>query len=412
MEHCDFAQHFATMSSFEEEMQALCTKYKKDPAHVLKQEGDVIEIPESVKKVVVEHLIQDKSSVHRRKLRLFSGSQPTPNGEINFVTWRISAKQILDDASITENEKRRCIMESLLIPALNIVKHVPPQKTSKDIFDILAKVYGAAKSAKEMLHDFYAICQRPNQTASEYLQQLYTELLEIVDESPDAVNMENMDDELLQQFVRGCFDDDVLNKLHLEEKDTAPRFEVLFENVRKEEMKRDQKKKRMEVAFKGKKPQQHNVTTSLKQAEGTVTEMQQLDRKCEDFNQRLSALESGQKALFEQLNSISEQLKTAFSSSQPSHDSPAPHQPSSNRPANSPSVGATASKNYNSTSQQQATSRPTRFCYNCGIDNHHMQRCRNPANPELVQEKLKKRFAARSATNRSENVDFQDQSNC
>ena len=101
------------MASFEEEMKALCAKHGKDPDKTLKKDdGATIEIPENVKKVVVEHLISDKgssSSVHRRKLRLFSGSKPTPNGEINFSSWRVSASQILYDESIADNDKKRCI---------------------------------------------------------------------------------------------------------------------------------------------------------------------------------------------------------------------------------------------------------------------------------------------------------------
>ena len=94
----------ATMASFEDEMKALCVKHGKDPDKTLKKDDEAtIEIPPEVKKVVVEHLISDKgssSSVHRRKLRLFSGSKPTPHGGINFASWRVSASQILDVESI------------------------------------------------------------------------------------------------------------------------------------------------------------------------------------------------------------------------------------------------------------------------------------------------------------------------
>ena len=111
--------------SFEDEFTQLCAKFSKDPQKILKQESDDSPfVPEEVKKVVVEHVIKEKTNptVQRRKLRLFSGNQPTPNGEVNFATWRITAKQVIDDGVIDEKEKKRCLIDSLLCDATYFTK--------------------------------------------------------------------------------------------------------------------------------------------------------------------------------------------------------------------------------------------------------------------------------------------------
>ena len=149
----------------------------------MKQEvEEFIQIPDSVKKVGGEHVIQDRhqghqegrASVQRRKLRLFSGKTPTPSGEVNFATWRIAAKQIIEDEDVSKRNKRRSIMDSLMIPALNPVKNVSAATGADTILAKLVRVYGSTKSAEDMMYDFFEICQLPNQSASEYLEILYT----------------------------------------------------------------------------------------------------------------------------------------------------------------------------------------------------------------------------------------------
>ena len=376
----------------------------------MKQESDDSPfVSKEVNKVVVEHVIKEKTNptVQRRKLRLFSGNQPTPNGEVNFATWRITAKQVIDDSVIDEKEKKRCLIDSLLIPALNFVKYVASQSTAQDVFDKLVKVYGISKDPKEMLHEFSNIYQQSSQSSSEYLEHLYIDLLEIVDESLDAYDERKIIEELLYQFLRGCFDEDLINKLRLDDRRTQQQirsFEELFELVKKEEVKRDQKKKRMEKAYKGKRVQQ-NISTIVKD-DAKVMELRALETQYEDFNKRISALETGQKAILDQLSTLSEQLKNAFTTTRSSYP------PREQNGASSGTSSLTAPSTNNTRSPQQPSySRPIRFCYNCGIDNHHMERCRNPANPVLVQDKLKKRFTSQQVANRSETTDNQDDSN-
>ena len=139
----------------------------------------------------------------RRKLRLFSGKKPVPAGEVSFVTWRIQVLQLIDEPEIAEAVKRRCISDSLLMPALNIIRNLPSRTTSKDMFRKISKVYGLTKSADEMMFDVFGLYQTQTESASDYLNHLYTELTNISDASPRPVRVDEQNASLLTQFIRG-----------------------------------------------------------------------------------------------------------------------------------------------------------------------------------------------------------------
>ena len=397
------------MASFEEEMKTLCAKHGKDVESVLKKEeaAESIEInPQDVRKVVVEHVIKQQdqkghgssSSVYRRKLRLFSGKKPTPSGEVNFASWRVSAKQIVDDEDMSERDKNRGILDSLLIPALTMVKNVPPKTSADTILNKLVKVYGSTRSGDDMMFDFFELYQQSTQSASDYLENLYTEIMSIVDEAPQGL-IRGESEQLLSQFLRGCWDEELITKLKLEDmKGSAPDFEVLFERIKKEELKREQKNKRKDTVLKGKKAQQQNIaaTSASNDSEDLVTEQHQfkshMDKKYEDLNKRITALEEGQKATLEQLQGISKQLNSLDTNLKTSTQSSRFNSPPASG-ASSRFQGSSAA----SPNTQSTQNRPTRFCFNCGIDNHHMERCRNSPNPALVGEKVLKRAQENAA---------------
>ena len=146
------------MAMFEEKLKEFLAANKKteDDVKNILQPQEVV--PPEIKKMVVEHVITDRekpSTVSRRKLRLFSGKKPVPAGEVSFVTWRIQVQQLIDGTEIADAEKRRCIADSLLLPALNLIRNLPSRTTSNDMLRKISKVYGLTKSADEMMFDFF-----------------------------------------------------------------------------------------------------------------------------------------------------------------------------------------------------------------------------------------------------------------
>jgi len=74
-----------------------------------------------------------------RKLRLFSGKKPVPNGEVDFETWSRLAQQVVNDTEVSESSKQRVVLSSLLRPALDIALS---ETTSKGTLDTLRTIYG------------------------------------------------------------------------------------------------------------------------------------------------------------------------------------------------------------------------------------------------------------------------------
>lgn len=85
----------------------------------------------TVQRVVVEHIVKanEASSSQQALIRLrpFSGKIPRPGNEPDFDTWRASVDLLMTDPSISDLHRTRKILDSLLSPAADIVKHVSPK---------------------------------------------------------------------------------------------------------------------------------------------------------------------------------------------------------------------------------------------------------------------------------------------
>lgn len=381
------------MATFEDKLKEFLEANKKtedDVKNILKPQDAV---PPEVKKMVVEHVITDRekpSTVGRRKLRLFSGKKPVPAGEVSFATWRIQVQQLIDESEVADAEKRRCIVDSLLMPALNLVRNLPLMTTSQELLSKISKVYGLTKSAEEMMFDFFEMYQAQNEIASDYLTRLYTELTNIGDAALRPVRIDEQNESMLTQFIRGCWDDDLIHRLKLEEMhDKNLYYDDLFEKIKKDELRRDQKKKRMHIALKRSsvKTQQYQQQSAL--SPDQVNEQYQL-KPSDEVATRLTSLEINMKTLSEQIEVLSKQIG-ASRSLQIGNDS-------TQRKTDDTTSGDVKSKQDSTPVKKSSL---LRFCYNCGEDNHHCQRCKNNSNPELVHKKLMMRSQPQEKTNTS-----------
>ena len=273
-------------------------------------------VPPEIKKMVVEHVIADRekpSTVSRRKLRLFSGKKPVSAGGVSFVTWRIQVLQLIDEPEIADAEKRWCISDSLLMPSLNPFRNLPSRTTSKDMLSKISKVYGLTKSADEMMFDFFGLYQAQNETASDYLTRLYTELTNTGDAAPGPVRIDEQNALLLTQFIRGCWDDDLIHRLRLEEMhDDNPQYDDLFEKITKDELRRDHKKKRMKTALKQAIPKMQQPQQQYVLGPEQMNKAHPL-RPPDEVSTRLTSLENNMKILLEQIEALSKQIRASRS---------------------------------------------------------------------------------------------------
>lgn len=264
-----------------------------------------------------------------RKLRVFSASSKPNNGEVDYKRWRRAAVRVAEDDELSEAHKRRVILQSLQGDAEDAID-LNRDGSVKEILAILDKLYGSVADGNDLLASFYQQYQQSGQTASQYLNQLYVLLGDII--KSGCVNRNKLPKTLLDQFIRGISDEELLYKLRLEEKlQSPPDFPDLLKLVRQEETRRQERRARHKRHVKS------YVTTTTDYEETVKQELASPD-DTGPLQQRITELESQVKSMVR-------------------------------------------------------TARPPRmvFCYRCGEDDHLATDCGNEPNKVLVEQKIKKR---------------------
>lgn len=307
-----------------------------------------------------ERIIVTQQSQFTRKLRLFSGKTPVPNGEVDFETWRPQVRQLFDEAEdeLSDKQLRRVIIQSLQRPALDTVKnHIG---NTRQLLEILDNLYGAVVDSKELLIQYYSVYQRDKEQTSSYLQRLYLLIMDVADKG--GVSVGKIPDLLLEQFIRGSHDEVMIQKLDLEDLvSDPPSFAELLLSIRKEEARKTEKRLRLKSNGR--------IAATIVSSPGAI------GNDCGDSQEKKQV-----KELCERLALLEAQVKHQHMPSsnlavQPSQSrNPAPHK----------HTGATTSQRLKQSNKQKLKC----FCYRCGEDGHCANGCEKEPNAELVQKKL------------------------
>lgn len=275
-----------------------------------------------------------------RKLRLFSGKAPVPSGEVDFESWKLTALQLMEDESFSEEVKKITLVQALVRPALEIIRSIISTTDSKGCLDLLDNVYGQVQDGHDLLVDFYITYQDQKESASTFLNRLYLKLVQVTEKGGLAVG--EIPTVLLRQFIRGSQDDSFAQHLQLEAKfDDPPSFGKLLLDVRKEECRRTERRLRLKQTSVNVKAQTTEVGKT-----SHATDME---------------------ARVQQLTTELEKLKSERSQTKPKWEQKGPK-----------------------TDRTQGSHNKKRnfFCYKCGVDGHKVDTCKKQSNPELVQQRL------------------------
>ena len=135
--------------------------------------------PPAVQRVVVEHVMRANEamcSMHSStRLRPFSGKFPRPNNELDFDTWRANVDLFLTDPSMSDLHRTRKILDSLLPPATDVIKHVSPQALPSVYLQLLDSLYGSVEDGDELLAKFMGTLKNNDEKSSDYLNRLLAE---------------------------------------------------------------------------------------------------------------------------------------------------------------------------------------------------------------------------------------------
>jgi len=190
--------------------------------------------PPEVQRMVVEHIVRSEAPVSQMnvsfRLRSFSGKTPCPSHEADFDTWRNSVELILQDTALSELQRSRRILDSLVSPpAVDVLKHLGPQALPTTYLELLDSAFGTVEDGDELFAKFLNTLQDAGEKPSHYLYRLQTGLAKALKRG--GVSASEVDRHLLRQFCRGCWDNMLIADLQLERKrnDPSPFSELLLQ---------------------------------------------------------------------------------------------------------------------------------------------------------------------------------------
>uniref|UniRef100_A0A3Q3GGF0 Uncharacterized protein n=1 Tax=Kryptolebias marmoratus TaxID=37003 RepID=A0A3Q3GGF0_KRYMA len=222
---------------------------------------------------VVSRTTRSQTESHGyRRLRIFSGITPTPAGEETLEYWLEQATLMVQESELTEQEKRRRILEGLRGPALEIVKSLrlsKPRATAQEFLDAMDCAFGSAESAEDLYFSFRLIQQKSGEKLSDYVRRIEPFLAKVVKKG--GVSANEKDKVRVEQLLRGAIDSDLmLLQLRLKERrSTPPNFLDLLSEIRTEEEYQQTRKKTQRLSsfpLDGDKSQSEQRTQEENQA--------------------------------------------------------------------------------------------------------------------------------------------------
>ena len=100
------------------------------------------------------------------------------------------AYSVVDSTQLSENERKRILIHSLLRPALDIATTLDATKTSQDLLHVLDHHYGEVSDGYELYTQFRSSIQDVKETACEYLQRLH--LLALKATQPEGMRKQDI----------------------------------------------------------------------------------------------------------------------------------------------------------------------------------------------------------------------------
>ncbi|CAM5081067.1 unnamed protein product, partial [Eretmochelys imbricata] len=300
---------------------------------------------QTLEKVVLFHAESDSC----RKLRLFAGEE-------EFEPWLEHTTEMLQEWAVPDAEKRRCLIESLGGPALDVIrtlKLIDPGVSVKDCLEALEHNFGSVEGPEDSYCKFLNSRQQKGEKASAYIQRLERLLQRAV--MRGAVTAEQMDQTRLAQIVRGTqYQNPILLHLQLRERrEHPPSYSQLIKEVREEE------ERQAASEFWEAQTSEPGSTTPLQTASVLmVSTREELAQQMQVLTERIAELQS-----------TVDRVKSSRNKK--------PQTVAIEKPALRANI------------PPRRRGKGQFFCYRNGQDGHSAAKCRNEENPSLVYGKLR-----------------------
>lgn len=311
------------------------------------------------------------------RLRPFSRRVPRPNNEVDYEAWRSNVELLLKDTTQSDLYKSRKLLESLLSPAIDIVKHLTPESPLNMYLEILDSAFGTVEDGDDLFAKYINTMQDNGQKPLAYrLQVMLSTTLR-----RGGVTASDLDRHPLRQFVRGCWDSILIAELQLEQKkQNPPTFAELLLLLRTAEDKRSSKASRMKQHFNVSKPRvfSHYQGVDVQSEEDCNSSQPALDHRSEiqDLKKQIADL---------QLTRITQKDSRK---AKPAAKPLAPQTASTHSPAITHTSQGLQPHSQDVNNNTSNRPRPW-YCFRCGEDGHIKSQYESEPNPSVVAEKRK-----------------------
>lgn len=320
--------------------------------------------PPEIQKVIVEHVLRNEPTTLpsvQIRMRTFSGRMPRPNGEVDYDAWRTQVDLLLADPSLNDAYKVRRILESLLSPAVNVVKPLGISSPPGAYITQLDSAFGVVEDGEDLFAAFLSSNQNSGEKPSAYLSRLHSLITRAI--SRGGASADNINSQLLRQFCRGCWDQSIIIGLQLEyKKGNPPPFPELLLMLRTEEDRRSAKLDRMK---------KHLGTTKATAYAHHIFNVPSYD--CEPVPASTTKEDETSK-LKKKVSELTKQVEKLFQDRK------------ENEGAVKKDCLLVSSNNDRKPFRAPGMPRAW-FCFKCGQDNHIAVHCSNEPNPTLVRNK-------------------------
>uniref|UniRef100_A0A3B1JFJ8 CCHC-type domain-containing protein n=1 Tax=Astyanax mexicanus TaxID=7994 RepID=A0A3B1JFJ8_ASTMX len=370
--------------------------------------------PESIIRAVsdlLEKTAKPHSESHAyKRLRIFSGTSPTPAGEENLENWLEQAKLMVEESNCSDGEKRRRIVESLKGSALEIfqaVKVADPQASPVAYIEAIESSFGSMESGEDLYFAYRTMQQQSGERLSDFLRRLDRSLTKIVQRGglPAAL----VDQARVEQLLRGAVDSDLM-LIHLrlrERKNNPPTFLKLLNEIKEEEQYEATRQKMN--------------TPSRRQHIRTVHACEERSSEIDELKELRTDIKKWITKAGEQTDKLTKTPTTDTDSrakeklTHPEHESEVQMLKRQVQELQSQltvmAVQQVHSTSYRGRSFKQSSDPPGRelprergelakhdtfFCYRCGEDGHIATKCKDPENLPKVIQKLIRALHTRS----------------
>lgn len=179
-----------------------------------------------------------KESMWYRKLKVFSGSTLPGPGEESFDTWLEQVTEMMQMWQVSEEEKRRRLLESLRDPALSIMRVFRDSNDSMTVeqcLEALKQIFGSNEDFRFAQFRFLQTYQMVGEKFSAFLLRLEPLLQKAVQHSP--VSMQSTDMIRLKHILdQGKMNIGLRGKLELlDQQECPPTFMELMKLIRDDE---------------------------------------------------------------------------------------------------------------------------------------------------------------------------------